>query len=271
MKPDISIIYVLARSGGTLVSRCLACMQDNVLLSEIHPRCAYFHPLTQAYDWFQLISREELNTYVHQRKIPYIDSIKLVSNRCRERGLNLIIRDWTHVDYIPGRYPVQPAYKLSQYEVLGEHFNVHHLAVVRDPVDTFLSLSRLKNYRGGWLSLQEYLAGYRRFAEIAAETGYVQYEEFCDKPKDVMHHICSILNIDFDGQFLKKYASYKNITGDPYSEEQQATLTGELAGMRSSGEIKRPSRREGWETMALELEDNADYKRSLEILGYSCR
>jgi len=266
MKPDISVIYALARSGGTLVSRCLACMQNNVLLSEIHPRCAYFHPLVQAHDWFQLVSRDELNTFVQQHNMPYMDSIRLVSERCRQRGLNLIIRDWTHVDFIPGRYPVAPDYRLSQFEALAEHFNVHHLAIVRDPVDTFLSLSRLKNYRDGWLSLQAYQAGYRRFSEKAAEVGYVRYEDFCDRPESIMRHICSRLNVNFDERFMEKYISYRNITGD--IEEQRATLTGELAGLRSSSKIRRPARREGWEVLVRELGDNADYKRSQALLGY---
>ena len=268
MNPDISVIYALARSGATLISRCLACISNNLLLSEVHPRCAYFHPLKQAYDWYQLVTREEISALARESTGSYIDSVKLVSEHCRRRGKSLIIRDWTHVDFTPGPYPVKPVFRLSQSEALGEHFHIHDMAIVRDPVDTFLSLSKLKNYSSGWLSLPEYMAGYRKFAEIAAEIGYVKYEEFCDKPMDTMSHICRVLEVNYDDQFMDHYSAYRKITGDSYSENQQITLTGEAIGQRSSSQIMRPPRREGWARLVRELEDNADYQRIQEILGY---
>ena len=36
-KPIIRIIHNLARSGGTPICKCLGCMSDIVLLSEIEP------------------------------------------------------------------------------------------------------------------------------------------------------------------------------------------------------------------------------------------
>ena len=36
-KPGIRILHHMARSGGTIISRCLGCMKDVILLSEIHP------------------------------------------------------------------------------------------------------------------------------------------------------------------------------------------------------------------------------------------
>ena len=86
-----------------------------------------------------------------------------------------------------------------------------------------------------------------------------------------MQHVCSVLKVNFDERFMDKYASYKNITGDSYSEKQQATLTGELAGQRSSYEIRRPPRREGWDALVQGLEDNADYKHIMEVLKYPYR
>src|SRR3989344_5959676 len=146
MKPEISIIYSLARSGGTIISRCLGCIPGNILLSEVHPGYSFYHPLIQARDWFDLITEDELIELKSIQGISYLDSIKLISDRCREKGLNLIIRDWTHIDFITSPYPARPTYRMSQYDLLKEHFEIRHIAIARDPVDSYLSLSRLEEF-----------------------------------------------------------------------------------------------------------------------------
>ncbi len=44
--PVVRLVHHLARSGGTLISRCLGCMSGVLLLSEIHPLgTRHFNPL----------------------------------------------------------------------------------------------------------------------------------------------------------------------------------------------------------------------------------
>ena len=64
-KPNIRIIHHMARTGGTVISKCLASMDEVILLSEIHPLGAKeFNPVSQAVQWFQLFSeQEEKNTF----------------------------------------------------------------------------------------------------------------------------------------------------------------------------------------------------------------
>lgn len=46
VKPKIRIFHNLGRSGGTLICKCLGCMEHIVLLSEIHPLGTnYYNPL----------------------------------------------------------------------------------------------------------------------------------------------------------------------------------------------------------------------------------
>jgi len=50
----------MARSGSTLMCKCLGCMEGVALLSEQHPKAwNLFNPLTQAEAWFQLITPSE--------------------------------------------------------------------------------------------------------------------------------------------------------------------------------------------------------------------
>jgi hypothetical protein len=45
--PKVAILYSLARSDGTLLSKCLGYIGGNVLLSEITPHCTCFNPLAR--------------------------------------------------------------------------------------------------------------------------------------------------------------------------------------------------------------------------------
>ena len=267
MSSTISILHSLARSGGTLISKCLGCIPGNILLSEVHPRGSHYSPLIQARDWFGLITEDEYEEFLQKNQHNYLKAIQLISGRCNERGFNLIIRDWTHIDFTPGPYPVQPVYRLSQYDYLKDHFNIRHMALVRDPVDTYLSLSRLPEYRGK-LSFSDYLKGYSLFANIAMETGFVRYEDFCDNPRHSLRHICNTLEVNYTDDFLNHYLSYATITGDIYAPNQQYTLTGDPIGARATQEIRKAPRRAEYSQLESQLRNNHYYKKILSDLGY---
>jgi len=56
----IRLYLNMARSGGTLFSKCVGCMDGVMLLSEIHPLgTALFNPVTQASRWYDLFSEED--------------------------------------------------------------------------------------------------------------------------------------------------------------------------------------------------------------------
>lgn len=268
IKQKIAVLYSLARSGGTIISRCLGCIPGNVLLSEVHPRYSFYHPLVQARDWFDLITEDELIELKSVQRIPYLDSIRLISERCRERGLNLIIRDWTHIDFITSPYPAQPTYRLSQYDLLEEHFDVKHIAIVRDPIDSFLSLTRLEEFRGK-LSLAVFMKEYLRYAERVAEIGFIRYEDFCESPGPIVQRICQALNVSYDERFMEWFQSYTKITGDVFKPRNKRGLAGDRAGERAQNEIRRPPRRSEHVAIMDQLEGNDDF-RAIQIgLGYS--
>lgn len=271
MRPKIAILYSLARSGGTLVSKCLGCMPGHVLLSEIHPRWAYFNPLIQANEWFKLISDEELEGIKRKRSTSHVDGLRLIHQRCMETGQQLIIRDWTHVDFTPVPDLVSrvvPIYRLSHHEVLKNHFDIRHIALVRHPLDSLLSLQKVPDFRDR-LDASIYMAGYRRFAEIASRIGFIRYEDFCDKPAEVMEKMCRILEVSYDPGFLENYQHYTKITGDIIHPGHQQTLTGDPIGSRTPSHIiRRPPRRPAPAELVRRLQGDRNYRDSLEILGY---
>ena len=268
MNDSIAIFYTLARSGVTLISKYrLGSIPGNVLLSEINPRLAYFNPLTQARDWFGLISNQDIHDLQESGQYNYLDSIRLICKRCREREQKLIIRDWTHVDFIPGNYPVNPIYTLSQYEALKQHFHVNHIAITRHPLDCYLSLSKLPDYNGR-LDIAEYLKGARAYADTVLTTGFVRFEDFCMHPQEVISNICNRLEINYDKKFINSFKTYLKVTGDNYHPSQRHTLTGDLIEERAPKSIRLPLRRAEFSQIEKSIQNNADYRYILETLGY---
>lgn len=103
-QPDsqpVRIVHQLARSGGTLISKCLGCMQDVVMLSEIHPQGGtWFNPLQQAQQWYQLFTPAEMTAINRQKDLNFRDTIDLIYRRCLELNRPLVIRDWSHLDFM---------------------------------------------------------------------------------------------------------------------------------------------------------------------------
>src|SRR5918996_211348 len=59
-RSPLRLLHQMARSGGTVISRCLACMSGVALLSEVHARATGFvDPLAQAQAWFAPFGRAE--------------------------------------------------------------------------------------------------------------------------------------------------------------------------------------------------------------------
>ncbi len=288
MRPKVAIVYSLARSGGTIFSRCLACISGNIMLSEIHPRWSYYDPLVQARDWFGLISEQERQEFLAQYGYDYIKAIQLLGSRCAERDQHLIIRDWTHVDFFAGPFPVKPAYRLSQYEVLKNYFDIRHVALIRHPVDTCLSLRKLPPYKD--ITASDFLARYRSYSAVAQQTGFVRYEDFCDNPTRVIASVCKTLDVSYSEEFLEKYKSYTTITGDVYVGDPQGdnnvqadyttvaddsykkcgrnVQTGDEKGTRTADKIQRPPPRAELTALTAELQENPLYAKLVQELGY---
>ena len=96
-KPVLRILHQMARSGGTVICRCLGSMRDVVLLSEIHPAGrAYFDPLQQAHEWHGLLTEQDI-LRARTGQIDFATAIALIDQRARDSGKILLLRDWSAV------------------------------------------------------------------------------------------------------------------------------------------------------------------------------
>ena len=231
-------------------------MSGVLLLSEIHPLgTAQFNPLVQAQRWYGLLSSRDLAELRARGRIGFVDAIDLIHQRTVEAGQRLVIRDWSHLDFTGVPFVANPAYRLLTADALARRFDLRRICTVRHPLDQWLSLQGLAVVQGK-LSLDDYLVGYRRFAEQAREIGFLRYEDFVADPTAAMKELCRGLELRFDRQFAERWSSYAFVTGD-------------VSGRRGGFEIRPVPRRPVAPELLDAMQANDDYRASLELLGYA--
>jgi protein O-GlcNAc transferase len=254
VKPRIRILHQLARSGGTVICRCLASMENIVLLSEIHPLGGrMFNPLQQAMEWYGLLDAAEFESAVRERW-SFTAAVALIAQRCAEQDKYLVLRDWSHLDYI-GIPFTQARYRPELYENLQHEFDVIRYASVRHPLDQWLSLTKNPLFAQR-LGPGKYLKGVRRFAEMASTTGFLHYEDFAADSDSALIKLCAALQLPFDQSYQARWASYSNITGDV------------LEGRSDANEIKPLPRQSASSDWLHSLSRHSDYQRILDLLAY---
>jgi hypothetical protein len=235
-------------------------MEGIVLLSELHPLATrYFNPIRMAINWFGLLSQDDIANLQKKGNISYPQAIELIEQRSRERGDILVLRDWAHLDFIGLPLVTSPPYRPLLYSALENSFDIIRISTTRDPVTQWKSLIEvelmLEPLRSGAFGLDQYLAGYRKYAELCIKTGFIRYEDFLLNPDLEMRKLCEQLQIDFDPDFINKWHDYKTITGD-------------INNPRSSNQIKMPPSRPIEPDLRKKFLANEDYHRACELLGY---
>ncbi len=230
-------------------------MSDVVLLSEIHPHgTQYFNPLKQAHNWFNLFTPEDISLFEGNESVNFGQAILLIAERCSNRGKQLVIRDWTHLDFTAVPFLKEPSYSFVTADVLRRHCEVIQFATTRHPIDQWLSLRKLDIMQGK-LSLSQYLMGYRHFAEKCAEIGFIRYEDFVRTPEPVVQELCTQLKLKYDYSFINKWSAYNKITGDISPPRVREKIEVRKRESVESGLLKQ-------------FESNIDYQKALMLLGY---
>lgn len=252
-KNRIGLIHNLARAGGTLLGKCIGCMENIVLLSEIHPvGRKYINPAQQATEWFGLFEPGELPP-----DLDLVETIQRIHDRCVERGLTLVIRDWAHWDFVGMPVNDMPGFRHELNLALQDNFHLKECSIVRHPVDQWISINSL-DIIAGQLKLAPFMKGYRAYAENCFESNFFKYEDMTATPEKLLRYCCETLGIPFDPTFRDKWFDYHKISGDTSDGSRGAGLK----------EI-RPMRRKPVDPATLlNFEQNPDYRPSIEMLGY---
>ena len=257
-KPTMRVIRNLARSGGTLVSKCIGCMDGVTLISEIHPAdLRTTNPMMQASKWFGLIGKKDLMRY-KMRPPSVLQFVSTCDQRSNDKGSTLVLRDWSHVDYIGVPTVMQPKHGFALRDEIDSVYDVRCSVTTRHPIDQYLSLIQLDVVRPH-LVLEKYCTGCMKFAEFAVENGFHRYEDFTKDPDTVLRAMCEELAIEFDPGYRDKWHKYTTITGDTVPSLGRGSQKKEIVSM---------PRKAVDEALVEQFRANADYVRACELMGY---
>lgn len=256
-KPVIRIVRNLARSGGTLMGKCIGCMDKVTLISEIHPGdLKTTAPMKQAQQWFDLINAKDISRW-KIRPPNMLQFVSLCETRASGKGETLVLRDWSHLDYVGVPY-AKPEFGFALGDALECAYDLKVVTTVRHPVDQYLSLMQL-DIVAQVLDFDAYLLGCRRFAEYASEHGFYRYEDFTKDPDGVLQSICSDLDLKFDASYTTKWQAYTTITGDTQVQ---------LGRGSTLKTIESFERKPIDDALLNAFRKNEDYQKACELLGY---
>jgi len=219
-KPVVRLVHHMARSGGTLISRCLGSMDGVCLLSEIHPAGATgiqppqmrINPFAQAASWHGLFGEADAKRF-RARPPSFQQLMFMIEQRSSARGMTLVVRDWSHLDWIGVPF-CRPTFGSPLAETFAGAYDVRRFCTVRHPIDQWLSLQNVPMVARAGLTIEAYLEGMHGFAKLCVELGFVRYEDFTRGPDESLRTICDALGTGFDPGYAQRWSTYDKITGD---------------------------------------------------------
>lgn len=265
-QPVHRILHHLGGSGGTLVSRCIGCMDRIALLSETHWAGFHlktaFNPLVQARKWWGLISEAEEKNLGYPPRIGYRAMLELIRRRALASGRAMVIREWSHMDFLGVPLVPDPPMRSTTAEVLGTIGPVHRIAQVRHPLSQWLTYRKMNGQLLLNVDLDVFLDAYLAFARMASQVGFFRYEDFTRQPHATMGRICEALAIPFDPGYAQRWNTYDKITGDvkPDRNPTRQAHKQSIAPLPPRPASKATCRR---------FADDPKVAEAMELLGYA--
>ncbi len=256
-RPRMRIIHVLGFADDQSLFRCLGSMDNVMLFSEVHPLGGdVFDPVQQAREWYDLLDDAE-TAEIQRKKLHYRDLMVRFYRHAQARGQTMLLRDWTHLDFLGEPYMPFPSFRLMADEALRRNFDLLPAAVVRHPADHWRALNH--HLPGDRIPLPRFLEGYRRYVEAIQGMPLLRIEDFLQDPDRELQRLCDALDMPFDPGYADRWRQFSHITGaGNLTDEQRAALT---LKPRAPGSQADPAVRQ-------RLAENADYRAIVDMLGY---
>jgi hypothetical protein len=209
----LAVFYSFARSGGTLVNRCLGAIPGNLVLSEVNPHGAVVPLEVQARDWLGLLRPEEFEAASQKG---YGAKLRALAETAGRQGQHLVVRDWTTLNFMDRIFfdYFEPSALLEQDLYLRRYGLEHRSAViVRRAPAVYESIVRTFDHLSD-LDVREFGASYLSYAQALAGRPVVQFEEFCRQPQRELEKLCDWLGVAYSPSFLEDFRTFDRCTGD---------------------------------------------------------
>lgn len=252
-KPELWVLHNMPRSGGTLVSKCFATMNSVILLSEIHPDAQHalsFNALRQAQQWHNLLP--ELNW----QETSFLEAIKQIQAAVSLQRKQLVLRDWSHVDYLGPPVTSEPTLTPALIEALSNDFDLKTIQLVRHPLDAWLSVRRLTLIKKHGIGIDCFFKAYRLYLQKTQATHRLRYEDFLSAPSQQLSQTCGAVNLRFDAGYQDRWFDYDKVTGD----------TSNQGSLRKTPEISLRPRRQCDDISEQWLSQQSDYQYIVESI-----
>lgn len=255
---DIAVFYCFARSGGTLINRCLGCIKDNLVLSEVNPHGAFLSLDSQALDWLKLVSSDQFKKF---HELDYTQKIRVLNETASALNQHLIIRDWSTLNFLGNVYweYFSPSMILEQDLYLSNcGLQVNCAVITRQSACVYESIVRCFPDQSH-LNVEEFSESYLAYAKAVCNYPVIHFEKFCAEPEVQFQKLCGYLSVKYDQSFLTQFHSFNQCTGD-----NQLSAPSKL---RTATEImvqteKRDSKT--WQAAST----NENCRKADELLGY---
>ncbi len=200
------IILCYARSGGTILNKCLSSFSNTVVMSEVNPQGGgsgkkdsklLNNIKDQAKAWYGIdLTAESFSELVTE-----------LNTACNESNEHLIIRDWSIVDFEPLKENnSNPSHEFSILKEL-EHLNPIVIGFVRNAIDVWIS-------RGQPDTNLFFDAYYNYIKELKAlNIPIYKYDDFTKTPEQVLRKMCEKMELDYE-DVLDTATSYSKVNGD---------------------------------------------------------
>ncbi len=242
-----------ARSGATLLNRCLGSLSNVVIMSEVNPLGGGWgakkekSPTTikaQAKQWYNIDLKND----------DFCESALELAHICQKQNKHLIIRDWPYINFVQHEYNnFNPPNKLLSYEQLKDKCHLIAFAFVRDSIDVWISR--------GMPPVKEFYKQYSKYINeiIKNNIKIFKYEDFCQNPDQEMKKICEYIGIKYSDTY-KNYNNFTNVNGDIQNKHKSRGIKQQKITLLPRKEI--PFKK------IKEINNCQEMKRINSLLGY---
>jgi hypothetical protein len=216
----LRIIHTLGGCGGTLLSRCIGVLPGVALLSEVNPASVKlypsFDPLYQDATWLRLLTKTDAEHF-SPRDLREVENfrqlIQVFYDRASAVGRQLVIRDYNYVEFVGAPFRRDPPRRLMLYAALPRAIPTASIALIRHPVDQWLSLGKHWPPASG-AGPRAFCDAYAAFLRELGATTIFKYEEVIDEPEDQLRAVCANLSLRFAPSFMQRFHQFDGVTGD---------------------------------------------------------
>lgn len=203
----LPIMICYARSGGTILNKCLGSLENVVMVSEVNPLGGGAGRLRDKS--FTTVKLQVQNWYdIELKNKGFKNELVETYHFCQTQNKILILRDWPFVNFTPHELnDFNPPDEFLSLKTLKDELPVVPFAFIRDSIDVWISRE--------CPDPDVFYKYYNKYIDelLKLNIPIFKYEDFCQNPGDSIKKICECTGVPYSDTW-KNYMSYDKANGD---------------------------------------------------------